>query len=148
VRVQVVHERVLDTSSAEAAALIDEPERMWPSDRWPRLTARGMGFLHHELAEHLSGERRVYRITGPRGFSGRHGWEVRSSNGGAVLRHTVEAECRGLMRLGWPLVVHPIHDALHEDVLDTAEAAVGGSPAPRAWSWRVRVLRRGLGRFA
>jgi hypothetical protein len=46
-----------------------------------------------------------------------------------------------LARLGWPLVIRPIHDALHEDVLDTAEAVVGRTPPPHEWSRRVRFLR-------
>jgi hypothetical protein len=63
------------------------------------------------------------------------------------LGHVVEAECRGLVRLAWPLVIRPIHDALHEDVLDRAEAVVAGTaPAARPWSRRVRFLRRLLRR--
>jgi hypothetical protein len=137
VKVHEIHERAVP---AEAAALVDDPARMWPADRWPALTADGFGFLRHELEEHWPGERIVYRITGPRGLSGRHGWTVE----GGVLRHTVDAECRGLMRVVWPLVVHPIHSAVHEDVLDRAEAVLGGSPTGHSWSRRVRFIRWGI----
>lgn len=135
--VHEVHERRLPGNAAE---LIDHPERMWPSDRWPELRPEGLGFLRHELAEHEPGRRVVFRITGPRGLSGTHGWQLE----GTTMRHVVDAECTGLMRLGWPLVVQPIHAALHEDVLDRAEAALGSAPAPRPFSRRVRVLRGAL----
>ena len=47
------------------------------------------------------------------------------------------------MRLLWPLGVRWIHDAVLEDLLDRAEAAVGAGPArPARWSPWVRLLRR------
>jgi hypothetical protein len=137
-----VHEEHARVVSAASSALIDDPRRIWPTDRWPELRADGFGFLRHELDEHRPGERITYRITGPRGLSGVHGWTLRSENGNAVLRHFADVECRGLMRLAWPLVVAPIHDAVHEDVLDRAE----GAP-PRPWSRRVRLIRWALGRL-
>jgi hypothetical protein len=115
---------------------------MWPHGRWPELRPDGIVFLRHELLHHQRGRSRRYRITGPNGFTGWHGWEVTADG----LRHVVEADCRSWSRLGWPLVIRPIHDALHEDVLDQAEAAVGGSPQPREWSRWVRFLRRALRR--
>jgi hypothetical protein len=118
-------------------ALVDDPTRMWPHGRWPELRPDGMGFLRHEPLRHERGRLRHYRVTGPHGFAGWHGWEA----DGGVLRHVVEADCRGWMRVGWPLVVRPIHDALHEDVLDQAEVAVGRTPRPREWSRWVRLLR-------
>jgi hypothetical protein len=113
---------------------------MWPHGVWPELRPDGIGFLRHELLEHERGKSRRYRITGPDGFTGWHGWDVTPTG----LRHVVEAECRGWSRLAWPLVIRPIHDALHEDVLDEAEAALGGLPPAREWSLWVRVLRRAL----
>jgi hypothetical protein len=113
---------------------------MWPRDRWPPLRPDGLGILQHEPLQHVRGVSRTYRIFGPRGFTGRHGWEV-DANGRTTLRHIVEAECRGWARIAWPLVIRPIHNALHEDVLDRAETAVGGSPPPQEWSRGVRFLR-------
>ena len=115
---------------------------MWPHGRWPELRPDGLGFLRHEVLRHVSGRVHHYRVTGPPGFSGWHGWAVN----GNVLRHMLEAECRGWARVAWPFVIRPIHDALHEDVLDAAESALGGSPPPRSWSPWVRFLRWALHR--
>jgi hypothetical protein len=113
---------------------------MWPRG-WPPFRDDRIGFLRHEPLEHVPGIRRRFRIVGPRGFSGWHGWDVEPSEGGTLLRHEVDAECRGWVRVGWPLVIKPIHDALHEDVLDEAARVVGGAPAGRTWPPRVRFLR-------
>jgi hypothetical protein len=121
-------------------ALVDEPARMWPR-RWPPLREDRIGFLRHEQLDHVPGLRRRYRIIGPRGFSGWHGWDVETADHGTRLRHEVQAECRGWVRLGWLLVIRPIHDALHEDVLDEAARVDGGPPAARPWPPRVRFIR-------
>jgi hypothetical protein len=110
---------------------------MWPRGRWPELRLEGIGFLQHEPLEHEPGTVRRYRITGPDGFTGWHGWELTPSG----LRHVVEADCHGWSRIGWPLVIKPIHNALHEDVLDEAEATLGGVPRRCPWSRWVRLLR-------
>jgi hypothetical protein len=140
VKARNVHVRQLPASADVVGELVDEPARMWPR-RWPPLRDDRIGFLRHEPLEHVPGRRRRFRITGPSGFSGWHGWDVETTDGGTLLRHEVEAECRGWVRLAWPLVIRPIHDALHEDVLDEAARAVGGPPAARPWPPRVRFLR-------
>jgi hypothetical protein len=141
-RVRVVHDREFASSAQELGALVDDPQRMWPHGLWPELRPDHIGFLRHELLVHEQGRSRRFRITGPDGFRGWHGWEVT----GTGLRHVVEAECKGWSRFAWPLVIRPIHDALHEDVLDRAEIALGGSPRPREWSLWVRFLRWALRR--
>jgi hypothetical protein len=108
-------------------------QRAWPAD-WPQLRDDHVGFLRHEPIERTP-NRLHFRITGPRGFSGWHGWDLEDG----VVRHTVEADCQGWVRVAWPLVIRPIHNALHEDVL--AEAT--GRPR-RGWSLWVRFLRRVL----
>jgi hypothetical protein len=146
VNVRNVHERRLEASPTEVGELIDDPKRMWPRDRWPGLRQNGIGFLRHEPLERVAGERLTFRITGPGGFSGWHGWDVEQENGHTVLRHTVEADATGWTRLAWPAVIRPMHDALHEDVLDAAERAVGAERPARPFSRRVRVLRWAIGK--
>jgi hypothetical protein len=140
VRIRNVHEREFLAAAADVGAFVDDPARMWPR-RWPPLRDDRIGFLRHELLEHLPQRRRHFRITGPRGFTGWHGWDVVETGARTLLRHEVEAQCRGWVRLGWPLVIRPIHDALHEDVLDEAARVLGQAPPERAWTSRVRFLR-------
>ena len=142
---KTVHERELATSASAVGELVDDPSRMWPA-RWPPITDAGIGFLRHEPLGHSAGEWRSYKITGPRGLHACHGWEVEGRAGGATLRHTVEGRVTGTMRVAWPLVVRPIHDALHEDILDQAERAVGGALPERRWTPWVRALRWAIGK--
>src|SRR5262249_21619460 len=59
------------------------------------------------------------------------------------LRYVAQARLTGAMRLLWPVAVRFMHDAVLEDLLDRAEAAVGCGPArPARWSPWVRLLRR------
>jgi hypothetical protein len=146
VRVRNVHERAVAASPTEVGALIDDPGRMWPRERWPGLRQNGIGFLRHEPLERVPGERLTFRITGPGGFTGWHGWDLAQGNGHTLLRHTVEADAKGWTRLAWPTVIRPLHDALHEDVLDSAERAVGSERAARRFSPRVRFLRWAIGK--
>jgi hypothetical protein len=150
-----VHERVLPASADEVGALIDRPERMWP-ERWPALRLDSpirvgdesrRGFICEEVVEYRAGERLAFRMTSPAQLHGKHRFEVEPvGERQTVLRHVVDVAPDGAARLLWPLVVRPLHDALLEDLLDRAETAVGGSPAPRAWSRRVRLLRWYIGR--
>jgi hypothetical protein len=62
-----------------------------------------------------------------------------------VLRHTLMAHASGSLRIVFPLVIEPLHDACLRDILDRAEAATGGAAAPRPHSAAVRVRRAALG---
>ncbi len=150
-----VHERVLPAPADEVGALIDRPERMWP-DRWPPMRLGSpirvgeesrRGFLCEEVIDYRPGERLAFRVTSPEQLHGKHRFEVEpAGERQTVLRHVLDVAPDGAGRLLWPLVVRPLHDALLEDILDRAETAVGGSPAPRGWSRQVRLLRWYIGR--
>ena len=43
--------------------------------------------------------------------------------------------------LTWPLIIRPLHDALLEDALATAEASLGMIPKMQTWSPWVKLLR-------
>jgi hypothetical protein len=57
------------------------------------------------------------------------------------LRHTLEMTTHGPALLSWPVVFRPLHDALLEDSLALAQAALGERPNVRRWSNWVRLLR-------
>jgi hypothetical protein len=138
VKILNVHEREV----GDAGAAIDRIEEVWPGARWTSLrldrplgvgARTGRAVVREEVVEYRPHERLVFRFTEPRGLHGGHRFEARDG----VLRHTIEGDARGLMTLGWPLVIRPLHDALLEDLLDRAE----GIRSSRAYSPRVRFLR-------
>jgi hypothetical protein len=141
-RIHNVHEREV----GDAGAAIDRIEEVWPGERWTRLrldrplgvgARSGRAVVREEVVEYAPLERVVFRITQPKGLVAQHRFDAQSG----VLRHTIEGHAEGWMRLGWPLVVAPLHDALLEDLLDRAE---GDSTYKRAYSPRVRFLRWGF----
>lgn len=155
VTVRNVHERSFAASRAEVGALIDDlgshTDRLWPRDRWPRIRFEGAmgpgvdgghGPIRYTVEEYQPGEFVRFRFTRPAGFDGYHAFAVRDApDGRTLLRHELAMRARGVARLSWPLVFRPLHDALLEDALDRASAALGEPVAPRVWPTSVRVLR-------
>jgi hypothetical protein len=102
----------------------------------------GHGPIRYFVEEYVPGESIKFRFTGPKGFDGFHGYQrIRTTADTAVLRHTLEMTTHGLAVLSWPVVYQPMHDALIEDSLATAEASLGQAPRIQPWSLWVRVLR-------
>jgi hypothetical protein len=153
-RIRNVHHRELAAPAAEVGALVDSlaspDDRLWPSN-WPRMrfdrplgpgAAGGHGPIRYVVEEHVPGESVRFRFTGPKGFDGFHRFDVSSGPGSStVLRHTLRMTTHGAAVLSWPLVFRPLHDALIEDALTTAEESLGLPATRRSWSTRVRLLR-------
>ena len=154
-RIHNVHERRLPAPVDRVGRLLDglgaTPDPLWPTEHWPAMrfdrplapgADGGHGPIRYRVEEHEPGRRVRFRFTGPPGLTGTHEFAVLEAPGGCVLCHTIDGRTSGHMLAAWPLVLRPLHDALLEDVLDKAEAAVTGRPpAPAAWSWWVRRLR-------
>jgi hypothetical protein len=155
-RVQNVHERTLPHSPTDVGALLGSlasaEDRLWPAWRWPAqrldgplaVGARGgHGPIRYTVVEYEPGARVVYEFTAPRGLIGTHGIEiVERDSRRTVMRHTLVGRTAGSMRLAWPLVWRPMHDALIDDALDTAAASLAGEPIDeRRLTRRVLVLR-------
>lgn len=150
-----VHERELQAGPDRVGALVDSlasrDDSLWPRHAWPLMEfdrplsvgARGgHGPIRYFIEEYVPGESIKFRFTGPRGFDGSHGYEwMRTTADTAVLRHTLEMTTHGLAVLSWPVVYQPMHDALIEDSLATAEASLGHAPHIQPWSLWVRFLR-------
>ncbi|MGC4895951.1 hypothetical protein [Micromonospora sp. DT31] len=151
-----VHERHLPVPVAAGGALIDSlagpDDRLWPRRRWPAMrldrplgvgATGGHGPVRYTVQDHRPGEHVRFRFRAPTGFRGYHEFEVLPGTGdGCLLRHQLVMTVHGSARLSWPLFFRPLHDALVEDSLDTAEASLGVGPAaPRRWPARVRLLR-------
>lgn len=150
-----VHERALEADPIQIGALIDslssKDDRLWPRHTWPRMefdrflgvgATGGHGPIRYFVEDYTPGKSIKFRFTGPKGFDGFHGYEIIStSKQPATLRHTLEMNTRGLASVSWPLVYRPMHDALIEDSLTTAQASLGLTPQVRPWSLWVKVLR-------
>jgi len=150
-----IHERELDANLEQVGLLIDslssKDDRLWPNHSWPCMkfdrplsigADGGHGPIGYFVEEYELGQSIKFRFTNPKGFNGFHRYEVvRSTQQSVLLRHTIEMTLHGSARLTWPLIIRPLHDALLEDALATAQASLGMIPQMQAWSPWVKFLR-------
>ncbi len=150
-----VHERLIPVPAPRLAPLVDRPEYAWPAPQWPALVldrpvavgARGgHGPIRYRVTEYEPGRRVAFAFDPGMGLAGTHAFTVEPAGPSTTLvRHVLEAEPAGFVRVRWALVIRWMHDALLEDLLDRAEATVGTGPvAPARWSPWVRLLRRAM----
>jgi len=151
-----VHEREIPAPAEAVGRLLDglgtHPDPLWPEGPWPAMrfdrplevgALGGHGPIRYRVERYEPRRRVLFRFTGPPGLQGTHEFSVAEAPGGSFLRHAIEGRTSGAMRLSWPLVFRPLHDALIEDALDKAESTLTGIAVPgRPWSLRVRMLRR------
>lgn len=150
-----VHERELPVA-ATVGRLLDRlggpDDPLWPAPAWPPmrvdqpLAVGGEGAhgpIRYVVSAYDPGRRVEFRTRPQIGLDGRHAFEIEALDGQrCVLRHVLDARPTGWMRLGWPLVMRWLHDAIVEDLLDNAELRLTGSVrAPSRWSPWVRLLR-------
>lgn len=103
----------------------------------------GHGPIRYFVASYEPGQRVTFQFTAPRGFLGFHWFEVLpQGESGTLLRHTIEMNVTGSALLSWLLVFRPLHDALVEDALTKAQAALDEQPNRVRWSAWVCLLRR------
>ncbi|MGM0382156.1 MAG: SRPBCC family protein [Thermodesulfobacteriota bacterium] len=150
-----IHERKLEASYEQVGALIDslssDHDRLWPNHSWPgmkfdRPLSIGANGGHNSIGyfveEYTSGQSIQFRFTNPKGFNGFHRYEiVKSTQRSVLLRHTIEMTLKGFAFLTWPIIIRPLHDALLEDSLATAQASLGKIPQIKTWSPWVKLLR-------
>jgi hypothetical protein len=159
-RIVNVHERTYGVPSGAAGPFIDDlgspRDRLWPRRNWPPMilegglvpgSAGGHGPVRYVVERYEPGRAAVFRFTRPRGWSGVHAFTIhRLAANETRLRHVLEMDATGVGLLLWIGAFRPLHDAVIEEALDRAGAALIGSvpPAP-AWSRYVRFLRWALG---
>lgn len=150
-----IHERELEANREQVGALIDslgsEDDRLWPNHSWPRIqfdrplsmgADGGHGPIGYSVEEYNPARSIKFRFTKPKGFKGLHAFEVLNKTQQSVsLRHTIEMTIHGSAFLTWLLIFQPLHDALLEDALATAEASIGMIPKMQAWSPWVKIIR-------
>ncbi len=150
-----IHERELEVNHEQVGVLIDslasEDDCLWPNHSWPRMkfdrplsigAKGGHGPISYFVEEYKSGQAIKFRFTSPKGFNGFHRYDViKSTQQSVLLRHTIKMTLHGSALLTWPLITRPLHDALLEDALATAQASLGLVPQMRAWSTWVKLIR-------
>lgn len=155
-RINNVHSRVFAVDSLDAVgALIDSlataDDRLWPHESWPAMrfdrplttgATGGHGPIRYDVVEYQPARRLHCTFTNPTGLHGYHEWVVRPVSGGNELRHSLVANATGWLRVSWPLMWRPLHDALLEDALDKAAGQLGIATAGTPWSGYVQALRR------
>lgn len=155
-----IHERELQATPERVGALIDSlasrDDALWPKQSWPRMeldrplgvgAQGGHGPVRYLVEEYTPGQSIKFYFTGPKGFNGFHGYErVGTTGKTVVLRHTLKMATHGPAILSWPFFYGPMHDALIEDSLATAEASLGQAPRIQSWSPWVRFLRWAVSR--
>jgi hypothetical protein len=150
-----IHQRKIAASPDRVGALIDSlaspNDALWPRHCWPRMAfdrplgigARGgHGPIRYVVEGWSPGRSIRFRFTAPTGFDGRHGFDAELTDAQAVmLRHWIDMELRGPALLSWPLLYRPLHDALIEDALTTAQVSLGLTGVLVPWPRRVKCLR-------
>jgi len=159
-RVFNVHERVLDVRAAAVGPLLDglggPNDALWPSPQWAPMrldgplavgVAAGHGPLRYRVSAYEPDRRIVSTLEPRQRLSGWHGFEIEPLGPEqTVLRHTVDAQAHGRMRVLWPCVVRPVHDGIVEQILDRAEIALGTGPVRATRLSVIARLARWIGR--
>ena len=150
-----IHECELEADYDQVAKLIDslssEVDLIWPIQCWPRMkfdrplsvgAKGGHGPIGYFVEAYRPGQSIRFRFTRPKGFNGFHEFNVvKSTHWSILLRHTIEMELEKSALLTWPFFIRPLHDALLEDALSTAQASLGMAPQMRPWSTWVKIIR-------
>jgi hypothetical protein len=154
-KVRNIHELDLKADYEQVAKLIDslssEDDLLWPNQCWPRMrldrplsvgAMGGHGPIGYVVEAYEPGKSVKFCFTNPKGFNGYHKFDViKSTHQAVLLRHTIKMELKGSALLTWLLLIRPMHDALLEDALSTAQASLGVAPRMRPWSTWVRIVR-------
>ncbi|GAA2361992.1 DUF2867 domain-containing protein [Streptomyces cuspidosporus] len=155
--VRNVHERVIEAPAAAVGALLDRlsaaDDPIFPTPAWPRMRLDGPlavgadgghGPIRYRVTAYEPGRRVRFDTPPGGGLDGYH--ELTVAPLGAErcrVRHVLECEVRGLLRLQWACAIRHIHDTMVEEIFDNIErAAAGGVARPVRWSPWVRLLHR------
>jgi hypothetical protein len=151
-----VHQRRVQADFSATAALLrqlaSKADPVWPTDRWPPMRLKpglvagatgGHGSIRYSV-ESVTENEIVFRFAPGMQLDGVHRLSaIEPEPGWSTVTHTIEAQPIGSMRLRWPLLVGPLHDALIEDALDNIEAALAKRTVVReSFPARIRALRQ------
>lgn len=166
-KINNVHSRTFNTKREILERLLNSlsspHDQLWPTQKWPPMkfdrplgvgAQGGHGPVRYQVIEFEPGRKVCFQFNATRGpcvgLLGLHWFIIEDTDvhkGLYTLKHVIQAECHGLMKIRWLLLFRWLHDALIEDALDRAEQSLTGNIArPSIWTWQVRLLRR-IARF-
>ncbi len=152
-----VHERTIDAPAERVGRLLDliggPTDELWPGGTWTPLRLDrpvqvgadgGHGSIRYAVTEYEPGRRVRFAFRPGTGIDGWHEFAVDPLGPDRCrVRHVLVGRSQGTMRILVPLVVVHLHDALLEDLLDSAErSATGAVRQPAVWSPWVRLWHR------
>ena len=152
-----VHERVINAPLESLGVLLDalgqKGDRLWPSRYWPPMVLDrplalgadgGHDDIHYYVSEYEPGQRVRFTFHPRTGIIGAHELSLDALDEERTrICHVLIGRTSGAMRVMFPVMVEPLHDAVVEDLFDNAERETTGSVArPATWGPRVRLLRR------
>jgi hypothetical protein len=158
-----IHERTIEAPAEQVGHLLadlgGEFDRLWPSPDWVTMRLDrplavgadgGHGPIRYRASAYEPGTRGRFEFHRRTGAVGYHEFTVESLGPNRCrMRHVLNVQLHGRMRLLMPLAIRSMHDAVLEDLLDNAEfATTGRVRSPAAWSPWVRVCRNVTGRTA
>jgi hypothetical protein len=162
-RVNDVHVRTfageVGTIGRQLETLASEQEDFWVTDLAPPMildrglqpgSRGGHGSVRYSVLEHSPGESVVFGFDPSIGLVGTHRFTVTQDGDQVRVRHELDAEASGSMRLLWKRLVLPLHSGVIEDIFDHLERASTGTArrqrptsAPMRWLGR-RMAAAGI----
>jgi hypothetical protein len=150
------HERVVKTEKSKIGQMLDEicikEKTVWPRDRWPAIefeksmsvgVAGGHDGIRYTITKYIPGKYLECKFTAPVGFIGSHTFEIiEIDNSTCKISHISRITPKGKIRILWPIIMRPLHDAMLEDLFDNVEIAAGLNPNKKRWSFWVKMLRK------
>jgi len=149
-----IHSREINQPRHKVVELIKslatEEDKIWPNEKWPAMRFKngkkvgargGHGPVGYYISEYLPEEKIVFQFTKPVGLVGSHTLDISESHQQTILKHTINAELKGMMKILWPLSIRPLHDALIEDAFDKVELNFSDRIEKNKWSLWVKFLR-------
>jgi hypothetical protein len=126
------HERTIAAPPERIAELIEDFDRVWPTELGPAPRLRGHGL--YEAGSMLwkefdrPGGARAFRVVRPEGLPLEHWFELERVDEGTVLRHTIDGSAIGDYEQIWSERIGADHDPFIEALFDNvaARAAADG----------------------
>ena len=132
--------------------LASEQDDWWVTDLTPPMildrglrpgSRGGHGSVRYSVLEHNPGQSVVFGFDPSIGLDGTHRFIVTQEGDRVSVRHELDAEASGLMRVLWRPLVLPMHSGVIEDIFDRLErASTGTAHRQRSTSASLRWIAR------